>query len=193
MWALDVSTALSLSGADEQLHEAFPWMNSPLRRPPWLRPHRAPPRAPFLLLARSTGLDGGCCSPAAPAKQKGPSGQPRQSSRSQKHANGLPMFGVRHLLVSGGGSAWCSSFVKHLTGQARHSLHLLTARWACHALCHIIKTGEGEKGTVDQPNLQARDTSRCTFAVLRNRLKEREISLNHDKKSNRCTLKSEII
>lgn len=40
---------------------------SPLRKPPLQQLRQAPPRAPSLLLGRSTGPGTDCCSPAAPA------------------------------------------------------------------------------------------------------------------------------
>ncbi|TNN57400.1 hypothetical protein EYF80_032369 [Liparis tanakae] len=59
-----------------------------------VRGRQAPPRAPFLLLARSIGPDGDCCSPEAPAREKGL--RQFQSSGRQEHANGMPMLRVCH-------------------------------------------------------------------------------------------------
>lgn len=43
---------------------------SPLQTLPGQRRHMAPPRAPFLLLARSTGRGVDCCSPVSPSNRK---------------------------------------------------------------------------------------------------------------------------
>lgn len=43
---------------------------SPLQTLPGQRRHMAPPRAPFLLLAQSTGRGVDCCSPVSPSNRK---------------------------------------------------------------------------------------------------------------------------